>query len=80
MTATLPEVPERGAKVLTLRQWRKRRLMTQRQLATAANVAQSTIVRAEAGDTIDLATIGRLAAALDVPPDSLFGGEDSADA
>jgi transcriptional regulator with XRE-family HTH domain len=55
--------------MMTLREARLRKLLSQRALATKARVAQRTIVEAEAGRQVPrLETMRRLAAALEIDP------------
>jgi transcriptional regulator with XRE-family HTH domain len=62
-----------------LREWRRRRLMTQRDLAEAAGVTQSTIARLELGEASPrFGTLRKLAAALKIQPEELLA-EESAD-
>ncbi len=63
-----------------LREWRRRRLLTQEDLAEKAGVGVTTIVRIEAGQEGRISTLRKLAAALDITPDQLFGDEDRGDA
>lgn len=58
--------PTSNVRLPYLRHWRIERLMPQTQLASAAGVAVSTIVRAEAGTPVHALTAGRLARALGV--------------
>jgi transcriptional regulator with XRE-family HTH domain len=53
----------------TLREWRIRRLLSMRELAERANVAQRTLVEAELGRQVPHPkTMRKLAEALDVDP------------
>lgn len=62
-----------------LREWRRRRLLSQRDLAKKARVGLSTVVRVEKGDyRPTMRTLRRLAKALDVEPDQLVDWEDEA--
>jgi transcriptional regulator with XRE-family HTH domain len=64
---------ERGVLVPRLRDWRQRRALTQRQLAALADVAPTTIDRAERlGQRVETTTLGRLARALGVDPQELM--------
>ena len=57
---------------LRLKEWRERRLLTQRELAERVGVTQGTINRIERGvHRPRLATVRRLAEALGVDPDEL---------
>jgi len=63
----------RGVRLPRLRETRVRRLLTQVQLARRAVVAVSTLSRLEQGHTpAELSTVERLAAALDVAPETLM--------
>ncbi len=55
---------QRGLTVPRMEKWRLERALTQRELADAADVARSTIARAEAGEPISLANVRKLATAL----------------
>jgi transcriptional regulator with XRE-family HTH domain len=56
----------------SLKEWRARRVLSIRELARRAGVAQRTIVQAEAGrQTPRPATMRKLAAALDVVPEEI---------
>jgi DNA-binding XRE family transcriptional regulator len=60
-----------------LREWRFRRLLSQRDLAKKAKVGLSTIVRVEKGDyRPTMRTLRRLAKALDIEPDQLVDWGD----
>ena len=64
---------------LRLKEWRERRLLTQRELAERVGVTPGTINRIERGvHRPRLATVRRLAEALGVDPDDLveWGGDD----
>jgi transcriptional regulator with XRE-family HTH domain len=63
--ATLVAVPG-------LRYWRTRRVMTQKELADAVDVAVSTVARLEAGGDARLVTVRKLARALKVDPAELL--------
>ena len=65
---------------IRLREWRRRRLLTQEELAEKAGVGVTTIVRIEAGQEGRISTLRKLAAALDVTPDQLLGDDDRGDA
>ena len=57
---------------LRLREWRERRLLTQRELAELVGVTQGTINRIERGvHRPRLGTVRKLAEALGVDPDEL---------
>jgi transcriptional regulator with XRE-family HTH domain len=56
-----------------LRRIRRRRLLTQEDLARLAGVGKSTISRAEKGRAIRVSTLKRLAAALEVSAGELMG-------
>lgn len=66
---------ERGVLLPELQRYRKLRLMNQRELAGAAGVARSTVMRAEAGKRVDPPVVKRLAGALGVEATALMGGE-----
>lgn len=56
-----------------LREWRRRRLMTQRDLAQASGVAQVTIARIELGEAEPrFTTLRKLAQALNIQPEELM--------
>ena len=55
-----------------LRYWRTRRAMSQKQLAEAIQVALSTVARLEGGGEARLATVKKLADALDLEPGALM--------
>jgi transcriptional regulator with XRE-family HTH domain len=57
-----------------LREWRRRRLMTQRDLAAASGVGAVTIARIESGHAVPrFATVRKLAGALQITPEQLMG-------
>ena len=56
-----------------LKEWRARRALSQRALAAAAGVTQTTLVRMEAGKPAHPSTVGKLARALNVDPAELLG-------
>lgn len=57
-----------------LREWRRRRLMTQRELAEASGVGAVTIARIESGHAMPrFGTVRKLAAALKIEPEQLMG-------
>jgi transcriptional regulator with XRE-family HTH domain len=58
--------PTSHAPLPSLRYWRIKRLMTQRELADRANLATSTVAHGEQGYTLSLLTAGKLAEALGV--------------
>jgi len=58
-----------------LREWRTRRLLSQRSLAKLADVAPASVVRAEKGEPIHFQTAKRLADALKVEPEELVGAD-----
>ncbi len=64
-------MPE-GLAVKGLRYWRRRRALTQHDLAERSGVAQVTIARVETGSTARPSTVRRLAEALDVTIDQLM--------
>ena len=54
---------------LYLREWRKQRRLTQKELAKLTGIPESTISRYEAGERrVHIAVLGKLAAALGVRP------------
>lgn len=55
-----------------VREWRADRLLTQTELAKKAGVTRETVVSAEAGQPIRLATVRKLAAALGIEEAALF--------
>ena len=65
-------MPE-GLAVKGLRYWRRRRALTQHDLAERSGVAQVTIARVETGSAARPSTVRRLAEALDVTVDQLLG-------
>ena len=72
-SGTLWVMAERGVLVPGLQQIRKWRLLSQQELASAAGVARTTVVRAEAGKRIDPPVVRRLASALEVEATALMG-------
>lgn len=62
----------RGVVVPHLTAWRIHRVLTQTQLAEKAHVSRPTMTRAERGERIDLPTIRKLAAALNIAPETLL--------
>lgn len=61
-----------------LKEWRERRLLTQRELAVAAGMTAATINRIERGlHAARISTVRKLAAALKVDPDNLLGFPES---
>lgn len=66
-----------GADVMRLKEWRKRRVMTQQELAEKAGVSKATIVKAEAGAIHPHpSTLRKLAAALGVEAAELLDERD----
>lgn len=61
----------RGVALPYLEAWRLYRLLTQRQLAAKSGVSRSTIGAAEQGARLRIATIEKLARALDLPSATL---------
>lgn len=56
-----------------LKEWRQRRLLTQRELAEAAELTAATVNRLERGvHTARISTVRRLATALKIDPADLF--------
>ena len=64
-----------GVALPSLRAWRLRKLLNQRELAERAHVGRSTIIRAESGGTVSLANVRRIAQALEVDPAQLMAEE-----
>jgi transcriptional regulator with XRE-family HTH domain len=62
----LVPAPKTHAKAPSLRYWRIKKHWTQRQLAQAASVAESTVAHGEQGYALSLLTTGKLADALGV--------------
>lgn len=73
--AILWPMAERGVLLPELQRYRKLRLMNQQELASAAKVARSTVMRAEAGRRIDPPVVRRLATALGVEATALMGAD-----
>jgi len=69
------EMPTRGVLVVGLEHLRKRRALTQLELAQAAGVDRKTVVRAENGRAVDVSIVRKLAAALGVEPAVLLNGD-----
>jgi transcriptional regulator with XRE-family HTH domain len=67
---------QRGILLPSLRTWRLRRLLNQRELAERAHVGRSTIIRAESGGTVSIANARRIVEALGVDPEQLLLRED----
>ena len=59
-------------KLISLREHRERRALTQRELATLAAMTQATIVRLEGGHDARPTTVRKLAEALGVSPAELL--------
>ena len=55
-----------------LKAWRNRRILTMRELAQSAGVAEATIVNLEKGGTARQSTIKKLARALGLAPEQLL--------
>lgn len=72
-TATLPGM-RHGVRLPGLADARRRRLLKQEELATAAGLSRITVSRLETHPTrgADFETVRRLAKALDVPPEELM--------
>ena len=68
-TRTAPPVP--------LRVYRAAKGWSQRSLASAAGLSRSTVIRCENGENASLESRVRLAAALQVPLETLFPPEDA---
>src|SRR5438094_583592 len=62
----------RGVVVPHLAAWRIHRVLTQLELAQQSRVSRPTIARAERGERIDLPTVRKLAAALQIAPQTLL--------
>jgi transcriptional regulator with XRE-family HTH domain len=58
-----------------LKEWRRRRLLTQGELAEKSGVGVATIARIEAGQGARLSTLRKLAVALDITAEQLLGEE-----
>ncbi len=56
----------RGRPVPYLRQWRMHQVLNQSELAQAAGMGRSSIIRAENGGVVSFANIRKLAAALQI--------------
>jgi transcriptional regulator with XRE-family HTH domain len=63
-----------------LEEWRRRRLLTQGELAENAGVGLYSIVRIEAGPSARVTTLRKLADALGITPEQLWGDDDRAEA
>ncbi len=72
----------RGGLIVRVRleEWRRRRLLTQGELAEKAGVGISSIVRIEKGQGARVTTLRKLAAALSITPEQLVGDDDRAEA
>ena len=58
---------------LFLREWRKQRRLTQKELGRLTGISESVISRYEAGERrVHVGVLGKLAAALGVRPGTLF--------
>ena len=55
-----------------VREWRADRLLTQSELAKKAGITRETVVNAEAGKPLRLATVRKLAKALGIEESALF--------
>src|SRR5260221_12631990 len=78
----LTEMAERirGAPLTHLQAWRRVGTMAQQELAQAAKLSSSTVLRAERGDEIvSFPNIRKLAAALGITPEQLQAGPPPAD-
>ena len=62
-----------------LREIRTGLLLTQKELARKASVSELTILRAESGLSVSFATVKKLAAALERPPEKLTSDTDNED-
>ena len=71
--------PTSHAPVPSLRYWRIKRLMTQRQLAEKAGVATSTVAHGEQAYPLSLLTAAKLAEALGVSVQALRNAEPKAE-
>ena len=65
---------------IRLEEWRRRRLLTQGELAAKAGVGITTIVRIEVGQGARVTTLRKLASALNITPEQLMGDDDRAEA
>ena len=59
-----------------LREWRRRRLLTQEELAKLAGVGYVTVSRIETTGNGRVTTLRKLAAALNITPEQLMGGDE----
>jgi DNA-binding XRE family transcriptional regulator len=62
----------RGLRLPRLREWRIKRLMTQDELAKAADVTRGTVIRAEKGEIVSFANVRNFAKALNVDHEQLY--------
>lgn len=62
----------RGRTIPYLRAWRLEKTMQQGELAEAADVSRSTVLRAEAGGIVSFTNIRKLATALDISVNELL--------
>jgi transcriptional regulator with XRE-family HTH domain len=62
----MAEKEQRGLTVPYLEAWRKYFALTQRELAEKAQVGRSSVIRAEAGESISYTNVRNLAAALGI--------------
>jgi transcriptional regulator with XRE-family HTH domain len=69
------EGTERGVRLPRLRAWRKRRGVTQNELAAKAGVAQATITRAERGQAVNIPNARKIAQALGVEYSELLSDD-----
>lgn len=59
-----------------LREWRRRRLLTQQDLAELAGVGYVTVSRVETTGNGRVTTLRKLAKALGITPEQLMGGDE----
>jgi transcriptional regulator with XRE-family HTH domain len=77
MNATLDAMPK-GTALPSLKRVRIQKSFSQADLARAADLAERTVVYAEAGNGVSLRTTRKLAQALDVQPDELRAEPETA--
>lgn len=65
---------------IQLREWRLAKVMTQEELAQTSGVTEATISRIETGQhEARISTVKKLAQALDIEPQQLIAGPESAE-